>query len=239
MCGGGFFRDSVILVSGATGTGKTLLTTEFIAGGIANGEKCVLFAFEESREQLLRNAKGWGVDYEKMEKSGQLKIICAYPEIDSLENHLIYLKDEVSRFKPNRVAIDSLSALERIATSKGFREFVISLTSFIKHQEVAGLFTATTSTLTGGTSVTEAHISTLTDSIILIRYVEMYGEMRRGLTILKMRGSMHNKDICEFTIDSNGMHVGKAFRNVIGILTGNPQQLAQDEVERLRGMFTE
>jgi circadian clock protein KaiC len=61
MCGGGFFRDSVILVSGATGTGKTLMTTEFIAGGIKNGEKCMLFAFEESREQLLRNAKGWGV----------------------------------------------------------------------------------------------------------------------------------------------------------------------------------
>lgn len=239
MCGGGFFRDSVILVSGATGTGKTLMTTEFIDGGIKNKEKCILFAFEESREQLLRNAKGWGVDYEKMEKSGDLQIICMYPEVDSLENHLIYVKDAVQQFKPNRVAIDSLSALERIATIKGFREFVISLTSFIKHQEIAGLFTATTSTLTGGVSVTEAHISTLTDSIILLRYVEMYGEMRRGLTILKMRGSMHNKEICEFTIDSNGMHVGKPFRSVVGILSGNPQQIAQGEVERLQDMFND
>lgn len=239
MCGGGFFRDSVILVSGATGTGKTLMTTEFIAGGIKNGEKCMLFAFEESREQLLRNAKGWGVNYEKMEKSGDLKIMCMYPEVDSLENHLIYVKDEVEQFKPNRVAIDSLSALERIATVKGFREFVISLTSFIKHQEIAGLFTATTSTLTGGVSVTEAHISTLTDSIILLRYVEMYGEMRRGLTILKMRGSMHNKQICEFSIDSTGMHVGKPFRSVVGILSGNPQQIAQGEVERLQDLFND
>ena len=145
----------------------------------------------------------------------------------------------MEQFKPNRVAIDSLSALERIATVKGFREFVISLTSFIKHQEIAGLFTATTSTLTGGVSVTEAHISTLTDSIILLRYVEMYGEMRRGLTILKMRGSMHNKEICEFTIDSTGMHVGKPFRSVVGILSGNPQQVAQSEVDRLQGLFSD
>ena len=239
MCGGGFFRDSIILVSGATGTGKTLMTTEFIDGGAAKDERCLLFAFEESGEQLLRNASGWGVDFERMEKAGKLKIICKYPEVDSLENHLINIKDTITEFKPNRVAIDSLSAVERISTVKGFREFVISLTSYIKHQEVAGLFTATTTTLTGGTSVTEAHISTLTDSIILLRYVEMYGEMRRGLTILKMRGSMHNKDICEFTIDSSGMHVGKPFRNTVGILAGNPQQIAQDEINRLQSMFKE
>jgi circadian clock protein KaiC len=78
------------------------------------------------------------------------------------------------------VAIDSLSALERVGTMRGFREFVIGLTSFIKQQEIAGLFTATTPSLMGGSSVTEAHISTITDSIILLRYVEMFGEMRRG-----------------------------------------------------------
>ncbi len=84
------------------------------------------------------------------------------------------------------------------------------MTSFIKHQEIAGLFTATTPTLTGGASVTETHISTLTDSIILLRYVEMNGEMRRGITVLKMRGSMHDKDIREFTIDQQGLHIGKS-----------------------------
>jgi circadian clock protein KaiC len=237
MCGGGFFRDSIILVSGATGTGKTLMVTEFMAGGVANDERCLVFAFEESREQLYRNANGWGVDFQEMEKQGKLKVVCRYPETTGLENHLINMKDTIQSFKPNRVAVDSLSALERVSSLKGFREFIIGLTSFIKQQEIGGLFTSTTPTLLGGASITEGHISTITDSIILLRYVEMYGEMRRGLTVLKMRGSMHDKDIREFSIDGQGMHIGKPFRNVTGILSGNPMQTTQNEMERISGLF--
>ena len=237
MCGGGFFRDSVILVSGATGTGKTLMATEFMAGGAMNGERCLLFAFEESRDQLFRNADGWGFDFEKLEREGVLKVQCEYPEVAGLEDHLVHMKRLIQEYKPNRVAIDSLSALERISTVKSFREFVIGLTSFIKHQEVAGLFTSTTPTLLGGTSITEAHISTITDSIILLRYVEVYGEMRRGLTVLKMRGSMHDKEIREFSIDNRGMHIGKPFRDISGILSGNFTRLVPDELSRLSGLF--
>lgn len=237
MCGGGFFRDSIVLVTGATGCGKTLLTTEFIAGGANNGERCLLLAFEESRDQLFRNAIGWGVDLERMETEGRLKVVCEYPESAGLEDHLIRIKALIEEFKPNRLAVDSLSALERVSGLKGFREFVVSLTSFIKHHELAGLFTATTPTLVGGTSVTEAHISTITDSIILLRYVEMYGEMRRGLTVLKMRGSMHDKEIREFTIDGQGLHLGKPFRNVTGILAGDPRHVTAEEIERLGSLF--
>jgi circadian clock protein KaiC len=239
MCGGGFFRDSIILVSGATGTGKTLITTEFIAGGVENNERCLLFAFEESREQLFRNATGWSRDFQKMEEEGKLKVVCKYPETAGMEDHLLAMRKIMEAYRPNRVAIDSLSALERVSTVKGFREFVIGLTSFIKHQEIAGLFTSTTPTLMGGTSVTEAHISTITDSIILLRYVEMYGEMQRGITVLKMRGSMHDKDIHEFSIDSSGMHIGKPFRNIAGILAGHPVYVDPGELDRLSGLFAE
>jgi circadian clock protein KaiC len=115
---------------------------------------------------------------------------------------------------------------------KAFREFVISLTSFIKHQEITGLFTATTSSLMGGTSITEGHISTLTDSIILLRYVEMFGEMKRGITVLKMRGSTHDKRIRELTIDERGMQLGRPFRNVTGILAGTPVYVSPGDLER-------
>lgn len=237
MCGGGFFRDSITLVSGATGTGKTLMVTEFIAGGADDGERCLLFAFEESREQLFRNATGWGIDFEQMEIDGRLKVICDYPEVTGLEDHLINMRVAIQEFKPNRVAVDSLSALERVSSPRGFREFVIGLSSFIKHQEIAGLFTATTPTLLGGTSTTESHISTLTDSIILLRYVEIFGEMHRGVTVLKMRGSQHDKSIREFTIDNKGMHIGEPFKTVVGILTGRPEQVSSGEVDRLRRLF--
>lgn len=237
MCGGGFFRDSVILVSGATGTGKTLISTTFMAAGAQHGERALLFAFEESRDQLFRNAEGWGIDFEQMENDGLLRVVANYPEVTSLEDQLIAMQSEIDRFKPQRIAVDSLSALERVSTLRSFREFVISLTSFIKHQEIVGLYTSTTSTLLGGSSITEAHISTITDSIILLRYVELFGEMRRGLTVLKMRGSIHDKEIREFSIDSKGMHIGRPFRNISGILSGQFTHVSPSELERLGAMF--
>lgn len=239
MCGGGFFRDSIILVSGATGTGKTLMATEFIDGALKKGERSLLFAFEESREQLFRNAIGWGIDYKKMEKNGSLMVSCEYPEVSGLEDHLIRMKNEIELFKPTRVAIDSMSALERVSTKKGFREFVIGITSFIKQKEIAGLFTSTSPTLMGGTSITEAHISTITDSIIILRYVELFGVMRRGITVLKMRGSGHDKHICEFTIDSKGMHIKKPFKDIYGIIAGEPKFINRSELDRLDNLFDE
>ena len=237
MCGGGFFRDSIVLVSGATGTGKTLMATGFMAAGAARGERALLFAYEESRDQLFRNATGWGFDFEQMERDGLLRVVANYPEVTGLEDQLIAIQAEIERFRPQRVAIDSLSALERVSTIKGFREFVIGLTSFIKHQEMAGLYTSTTPSLLGGTSITEAHISTITDSIVLLRYVEVFGEMRRGLTVLKMRGSHHDKEIREFTIDGAGMHIGRPFRSISGILSGQFTHMAPSEIERLGAMF--
>jgi circadian clock protein KaiC len=230
MCGGGFFRDSVILISGPTGTGKTLITTEYLAAGNLAGDRCLLFAFEESREQLFRNALGWGVDFAKMEAAGLLKVVCEYPEAASLEDHLIGIKRHIEDFAPMRVAVDSLSALERVASIKSFREFVIGLTSHIKHKEIPGIYTATTSSLLGGTSITETHISTITDSIILLRYVEINGQMRRGLAVVKMRGSTHDPDIHEYKIAADGLHVGAPFRGIFGILSGNFQHVPKSEL---------
>ena len=237
MCGGGFFRDSVILVSGATGTGKTLTVTQFLQGGAAKGERCLLLAFEESREQLFRNASGWGVDFDAMEREGLLRVVCDYPEVVGLEDWLITIQRTVAEFKPKRVALDSLSALERVGSIKTFREFVIGVTSFMKQQEITGLFTATTSTLMGGSSITETHVSTLTDSIILLRYVEMFGEMKRGITVLKMRGSIHDKGIREFNVDAKGMHLGRRFRNVTGVLSGAPVHVSPQELERVWSVY--
>ena len=239
MCGGGLFRDSIVLVSGATGTGKTLCVTQFVGEAVSRGETALLFAFEESRGQLTRNATSWGYDFEAAAESGLLKISAQYPETTGLEEHLIRMKREIEEFRPARIAVDSLSALERVGSHKSFREFVIGLTSYIKHQDVVGMFTNTTSMLLGGDSITEAHISTITDSIVLLRYVELMGQMRRGITVLKMRGSQHDKNIREYRVTGQGMEIGDAFSGVTGILTGSPVYHLEAEEARMGGMFGE
>ncbi|MGN7610499.1 circadian clock protein KaiC [Magnetococcales bacterium HHB-1] len=237
MVDGGLFKDSMILVSGPTGGGKTLLSMSFAASGCQNGERVLILAYEESQPQLLRNAQAWGFDFEKWVKSGQLKIICLYPESTPLEHHLLLIQKTVKEFRPHRLVMDSVSALERIADIRNFREFVIGLTSFCKQMEVCSLFTSTTPRLSGGDSITEAHISTITDIIILLRYVEVDGFMRRGIAIIKMRGSQHTKQIHEFIIDSTGLHIGEPFRNIQNIILGIPTPAVTSELDRLEAIF--
>jgi len=232
MCGGGFFKDSILLVSGATGTGKTLMVTEFIRGGYENKEKVLFLAYEESREQLVRNAAGWGVDFPKMEKSGNLLIEAIYPESAGLEEHLLNIQQLIEEFKPTRFALDSLSAIERGSSKKNFREFLIALTSFLKKKEIMAIFTSTSANIVGGTSVTDSHISTITDTIILLRYAEVFGNVHRVVTVLKMRGSKHTKGIFEFDINNQGMKISnKEFDRMSGILGGMPLLTGKDHAD--------
>lgn len=236
MAGGGIFADSVLLVSGATGTGKTLIATHFVSVAEHEEERSILFSYEESREQVIRNAAGWGIDFKSMERNGRLRILSAHPETAGLEDHLMQIQREIEDFQPTRLALDSLSALERLDPD-GLREYIAGLTSSLKRAGVTGLFTSTPPALVGTSSAAEAFASSLTDTIILLRYVEVYGEVKRGLTILKMRGSPHDHEIREFKIGPQGMRIGKPFRSVAGILAGRPRQITRDEIERLDELF--
>ncbi|NER36275.1 MAG: circadian clock protein KaiC [Oscillatoria sp. SIO1A7] len=233
MCGGGFFKDSIILATGATGTGKTLLVSKFVEDSCLNGERAILFAYEESRAQLLRNAYSWGIDFEEMEKKGLLKILCTYPESAGLEDHLQMIKSELAEFKPSRLAIDSLSALERGVTNNSFRQFVIGVTGYAKQEEITGFFTNTTDQFMGTHSITDSHISTITDTIIMLQYVEIRGEMSRAINVFKMRGSWHDKGIREYTISENGPEIKDSFRNYERIISGSPTRISVDEKAEL------
>jgi circadian clock protein KaiC len=229
MCGGGYFKDSIILATGATGTGKTLLVSMFVQEACVRGERAILFAYEESRAQLSRNASSWGIDFEGLEQQGLLKIICAYPESSGLEDHLQIIKSEISEFKPTRIAIDSLSALARGVSNNAFRQFVIGVTGFAKQEEITGFFTNTTDQFMGSNSITDSHISTITDTILMLQYVEIRGEMSRALNVFKMRGSWHDKGIREYTITATGPEIKDSFRNFERIISGSPSRIAIDE----------
>jgi circadian clock protein KaiC len=229
MCGGGYFKDSIILATGATGTGKTMLVSKFIEEACRANERAILFAYEESRAQLSRNASSWGIDFEGMEQQGLLKIICAYPESSGLEDHLQIIKSEIAEFKPTRIAIDSLSALARGVSNNAFRQFVIATTGFAKQEEITGFFTNTTDQFMGSNSITDSHVSTITDTILMLQYVEIRGEMSRALNVFKMRGSWHDKGIREYVISSEGPEIKDSFRNFERIISGSPTRVSGNE----------
>jgi circadian clock protein KaiC len=233
MCGGGFFKDSIILATGATGTGKTLLVSKFIQNGCVNGERAILFAYEESRAQLSRNAYSWGIDFEELERQGLLKIICTYPESTGLEDHLQIIKSEIAEFKPSRIAIDSLSAMARGVSNNAFRQFVIGVTGYAKQEEITGFFTNTTDQFMGSHSITDSHISTITDTILMLQYVEIRGEMSRAINVFKMRGSWHDKGIREYNITADGPDIKDSFRNYERIVSGAPTRVSIDEKAEL------
>lgn len=217
MLRGGFFEKSLILVEGPTGSGKSLVTAQFTNGGALNGERTLLHSFEEGRDQLLRNAEEWGIDFAGLEDKGNLVIVAEAPETHSLEDHLLRLKEGIEEFKPDRVAIDSLTALQRISTVRTFREYLLGLAFHIKSQALVALMTMTTDV--PKSSVSDLHVSTISDTIMLLHYVGVGGEIRRGINVLKMRGSDHDKSVREFTIDGSGMHIGDPFHDLRGDLT--------------------
>ncbi|MGZ4278476.1 MAG: circadian clock protein KaiC [Solirubrobacteraceae bacterium] len=209
MCDGGFLARSLVLVSGPTGVGKSLLATQFAVGGAAEGQRGLLFSFEESSEQLARNAEAWGIDVERLKAEGLLRVVAQAPEAASLEDHLLHLKSEIADFAPDRIAIDSLTALHRVATMKSFREYLLGISFHIKASSLLGLMTATSGDTANGDLSGDLHMSTVSDTIVVMQYVADHGRMARAINVLKVRGSDHDKSVREFVIDGSGMHIGE------------------------------
>ena len=222
MAGGGLFRDSVALVTGPTGGGKTLLCTTFAAHGCKTGDRVLYLGYEESRSQLGRNARNWGYEFDRWEDDGLLRVRCEYPEARSLEGHLLEIRRQIEAFRPRRLVIDSISALERTGTARTFREFLIGLSSFLKRERICAVLTSTSPHMLGRGGKVGADISTLTDAIVLLRYLDSDDELGRGLAIIKMRGSQHEKRVRRFTIDDAGLHVGGAVADVTDLVGGLP-----------------
>jgi circadian clock protein KaiC len=218
MLGGGLFEKSLALVAGATGTGKSLMAAQFVHGGALQGDRVLLHSFEEGRDQLIRNDANWGMDFQHLEEDGLLRIVAEAPEAAALEDHLQRMKTVIDEFQPTRVAIDSLTALHRVATVKSFREYVLGLTFHIKERAELGLVTTTSQDfLTAGGAAGDLHVSTISDTIMLLHYVPMGGEIRRGINVLKMRGSDHDKAVREFAISGRGMEIGEPLADVSGL----------------------
>ncbi|GLW07776.1 circadian clock protein KaiC [Microtetraspora sp. NBRC 13810] len=223
MCGGGFYRDALVILSGPSGTGKTLASLCFAAAAFGEGKKCLFRTFDETEGQLFRNAAGLGLDLQAMRESGLLHVVSGYPEEASPEEHFLQLRRTIEEFAPSRLVIDSLSALERAVAPRALFDFVIALVALLRQNEITTLLTATPSgrLMPAGMSTLDMEIAGLADVSILLQYVERVGEIHRAIVVLQSRGSSHDQSIREITIDETGMHIGEPLRDISQVLTGN------------------
>ena len=233
MLGGGIFVGSSTFITGSPGTGKSTLGLSFLAEGLKNGEACLYAGFEESKKQVLRNAKNFGWDFEKYEKDGLLVMRCIYPNEKHLEEHLADIRQIVERKKIKRCVVDPLSAISSAFSPDAFISFSKRLNGYLKTQEVTPLFTSASTSLIENSKDVDAHLSTLSDNIILLRYVEMQGDVQCVINIIKMRGSEHSKNLRMYNITDKGLVVGKSLEGYEGVTTGVSKKIAELEKEGL------
>ncbi len=241
MLMGGVIQGYTTLVAGSTGTGKTLLALQFIMDGLKKGEPCFYAGFEESKEQLTRNAKSFGWNLEEYEKKGLLTIRSVYPSDKLLEEHLKDIKQVVENNNIKRCVIDSLSSILHSFDEDVFSGFAIRLNGYLKAHDVTSYFTTTTGALIGSATLAENNLSTLTDSIIMLRYVEMQGKLESVINILKMRGSAHCKDLRRYEITNKGVVIGSPLSDYEGIMTGSSKKIheLEEEGEKLKKIIKE
>ncbi len=187
---GGWLRDSIVLVRGPTGSGKTTLAGMYVHAGATRGEKVVYYGFEETKPILLRNFRSIGLPMEELESSGRLRVRCRYPEATSPEDLLIDLRVELEELRPSLVVVDSISSLEHATSSQTFRQFTIGLASLLREHGRSALLTQTVPAHTE-THASAPFLSTISDAIVALDYSADAPDLDRTLRVLKMRGSKH------------------------------------------------
>lgn len=232
MLGGkGFYRGSSILVSGTAGTGKSSLGAYFVDAASRRGERSLYFAFEESPQQIVRNMRSIGLNLEPWVKKGLLQFHSSRPTLYGLETHLAVMHKQVQEFKPRAVVIDPISNLINTGSVTEVRSMLLRLVDFLKSQKITALFTSLNSQGDNSLEETEVGVSSIMDTWLLLRDIELGGERNRGIYVLKSRGMVHSNQIREFVITSEGIDIRDVYVGPEGVLTGS-MRLAQEARER-------
>ena len=234
MLGGkGVFRGSSVLISGSPGTGKSSIAAKFVETACGRGERALLFAYEESAGQVLRNMRSIGIDLARYLKKGLLQIHASRPTLQGLEQHLVVMHDMVCDFRPRVVAVDPISNLTIERAETEVKPTLMRLIDFLKKEQITAVFTSLT---TGGGATTspedsQVGVSSLMDAWLLLRNVEFNGERNRTLYLLKARGMAHSNQVREFVLSAQGIDLVDVYLGSDRVLTGTAR-LAQEAKER-------
>lgn len=221
MLGGkGFYRGSTVLISGTAGTGKTSLSAHFAQAVCERGERCLYFAFEESPGQLVRNMRSIGLDLGKWIKNDLLHIHSSRATFYGLEMHLAIIHKIVKEQKPNAVVIDPVGALISAGSIKDAHAMVIRLIDFLKVSQITAMLVNLTSS-GEAKERTDIEISSIVDTWLLLRDVELGGERNRAMYVLKSRGMRHSNQLREFLLTDQGVDLLDVYVGPQGVLTGS------------------
>jgi circadian clock protein KaiC len=231
MLGGkGYFRGSTILLSGTAGTGKTSVAASFIDAACSRRERCIFFAFEESPAQIIRNMRSIGIALEPWVAKGLLEFHAERPSVNGLETHLLTMHKMINEFKPAVVVVDPITNLISAGNPRDVKSMLTRLIDFVKMNQITSMFTTLTSA-GGPLEQSEVGISSLADTWLLLRDIELGGERNRGLYLLKSRGMDHSNQIREFLLTDKGINLLDVYVGPSGVLTGSAR-LAQEAQEK-------
>jgi circadian clock protein KaiC len=216
----GYFRGSSILVSGTAGTGKSSLAAHFVKTTCLHGERVLYFSMEESPSQIIRNMKSIGVELEPLVKNGTLQFHSMRPTFTGIEMHLATMLKLIKEFEPSAVIVDPLNSFISSENALEAKSLAMRLIDYLKLNQITAFFTTLT---TGGSTLehTDVFISSLIDTWLLLRDIELGGERNRGIYILKSRGMSHSNQIREFLLTDNGIVLQDVYVGMEGVLTGS------------------
>jgi len=234
LSGKGYFRGSTILVSGTAGTGKTSLAAQFVEAACKRGERVLYFAFEESPSQFMRNMSSIGILLEPWVKKGLLHFHSTRPTLHGLEHHLTTTIKLINKIEPQIVVLDPIDAFVIGENQTEVKIMLLRLVDFLKMRNITAFFASLTNA-GENEELTDMSISSLIDTWLLLRDIEIGGERNRGLYILKSRGMAHSNQIREFILTDHGIELLDVYVGPEGVLTGSARlsQEAKNDAEQL------
>ena len=231
MLGGeGYYRGSTILVTGTPGSGKSSTAAHFALAACQRGERCLYVAFEESPAQIIRNMRSLGLDLEPFVRKGLLRFHATRATLYGLETHLATIHKIVREFEPKVLVFDPANSLGFRSSRADASAMLTRLIDFLKMQQVTAMLTTMTSAETGLEN-SDADISSLVDTWLLLRDIELSGERNRAMYVLKSRGMAHSNQLREFLLTSHGIELKDVYLGAEGVLTGSAR-VAQEAREQ-------
>ena len=221
MLGGqGLYRGSTVLISGTAGTGKTSLAAHMVNASGERGEKCLYFSFEESPKQIMRNMRSIGLNLEQWTKKGLLQFSSSRATLHGLEMHLVNIHKQVQDFEPRLVVLDPVSSLQQSGATNDANIMLVRLVDFLKMRGITAIMTNLTH---GGDALerTDSDISSIVDTWLFVRDIEIGGERNRAFYVLKSRGMAHSNQLREFLLTDHGIDLMDVYLGPEGVLTGS------------------